>query len=153
MTIKIRMLDLRDDLDQVIPSMRDFVTRMDYHDFLPETDEELVEALTRLVILDVTDAFVAEHNNTIVGGIGMIYAPNMWNLKALTAEELFWWVAKDAPKTTALRMLRYVRELAKSKGCQFITFKSLTSSPASIDKAYKQMGLRPIETTYMGVVA
>ena len=151
--INIREIDLNSDLPMVIDGMKDFISRMDYHEFLPDNYEDLVEGLTRLVNLDCSEILVAEYDGDIVGGIGMVYAPCMWNLKISTAEELFWWVAKDAPLSTALRLLRYVNSNAVTRGCKLISFKSLSSSPGTLDKVYRRMGLRPIETTYMGVVS
>ena len=151
--INIRAIDLSSDLPMVINGMRDFISRMDYHEFLPDTYEDLVESLTRLISLDCTEILVAEHDGDIVGGIGMVYAPCMWNLKVFTAEELFWWVSKDAPLSTALRLLRHVNSNAVTRGCKLISFKSLSSSPGTLDKVYRQMGLIPIETTYMGVIS
>lgn len=149
--INIRKVDLSSDLPMVIDGMQDFISRMDYHEFLPDTYEDLVEALTRLVNLDCVDILVVEYEGTIVGGIGMIYSPCMWNLNVSTAEELFWWVSKNAPFSTALRLLRRVRADAVAKGCKFVVFKSLTSSPKTLDKVYRRMGLKPIETSYMGI--
>ncbi len=149
--INIREVDLNSDLPMVISGMRDFISRMDYHEFLPDTNEDLIEALTRLVNLDCVEILVVEYDGNIVGGIGMIYAPCMWNLNVFTAEELFWWVSKDAPSSTALRLLRRVRSNAVDKGCKFVVFKSLSSSPETLDKVYRRMGLRPVETSYMGV--
>ena len=148
----IRAIDLNSDLPMVIDGMKDFISRMDYHEFLPDNYEDIVEGFTRLVDLDCTDILVAEYKGSIIGGIGMVYAPCMWNLKVLTAEELFWWVAKDAPLSTALRLLRHVKSNAVDKGCKLISFSSLTSSPDALDKVYKRMGLRPTHTTYMGVI-
>ncbi len=150
--INIREVDLSSDLPMVIDGMKDFISRMDYHEFLPDTYEDLVEAFTLLVNLDPIEILVAEHDGDIVGGIGMIYTPCMWNPKVSTIEELFWWVSKDAPLSTALKLLRRVRSNAVAKGCKFIVFRSLTSSPKVLDKIYRKMGLRPIETSYMGVV-
>ena len=150
--INIREINLNSDLTMVIEGMKDFISRMDYHEFLPDTDEDLVKALTRLVDLDCVEILVAEYDGNIVGGIGMIYAPCMWNLNVSTADELFWWVSEDAPFSTALRLLRRVRSDAVDKGCKFVVFKSLTSSPETLDKVYRRMGLRPVETSYMGVI-
>ncbi len=150
--INIRVIDLSSDLPMVIDGMKDFVSRMDYHEFLPETYEEVVEGLIRLVNLDPIEIWVAEYEGYIVGGIGMIYSPCIWNLKISIAEELFWWVSKDAPLSTALRLLRHVNSKEAARGCKFMVFKSLTSSPETLDKVYRRMGLRPTETSYMGVV-
>lgn len=150
--INIREVDLNFDMPMVIEGMKDCFSRMDYHEFLSGNDEDLVEAFTRLDNLDCVEILIAENKGSIIGGIGMIYAPCLWNLKVLTAEELFWWVSKDAPSSTALRLLRRVNSNVVAKGCKFIMFKSLSSSPRTLDKVYRRMGLRPIETTYMGVV-
>ena len=136
----------------VIDGMKDFVSRMDYHEFLPDTYEEVVEGLIRLVNLDPIEIWVAEYDGYIVGGIGMVYAPCIWNLKISIAEELFWWVSKDAPLSTALRLLRHVNSKKAARGCKFMVFKSLTSSPETLDKVYRRMGLRPTETSYMGII-
>ena len=149
--INIRAVDLSSDLPMVIDGMKDFISRMDYHEFLPDTYEEIVEGLTRLVNLDPIEILVAEYEGSIVGGIGMIYAPCMWNFKVSIAEELFWWVSKDAPLSTALRLLRHVSSNAAARGCKFTVFKSLSSSPETLDKVYRKMGLRPVETSYMGI--
>ncbi len=150
--INIRAVDLSSDLPMVIDGMRDFIARMDYHEFLPDTYEDLIEGLTRLVNLDPIEILVAEYEGSIVGGIGMIYSPCIWNLKVSIAEELFWWVSKDAPLSTALRLLRHVNSKEAARGCKFMVFKSLTSSPETLDKVYRRMGLRPTETSYMGVI-
>ncbi|KKL48084.1 hypothetical protein LCGC14_2329060, partial [marine sediment metagenome] len=149
--INIRAVDLSSDLPMVIEGMRDFIARMDYHEFLPDTYEEIVEGLTRLVSLDPIEMLVAEYEGSIVGGIGMVYSPCIWNLKVSIAEEMFWWVSKDAPSSTALRLLRRVSSNAVAKGCKFIVFKSLSSSPETLDKVYRRMGLRLVETSYMGI--
>ncbi len=151
--INIRAVDLSSDLPMVIDGMRDFISRMDYHEFLPDTYEDLVEAFTRLVDLDCTEILVAEYDGCIVGGIGMAYVPCLWNRRISNAENLIWWVAKDAPPSTALRLLRRARANAVARGCKFIVFKSLTSSAKSMDKVFRRMELRPIETSYMGVVS
>ena len=149
--INIRPVDLSSDLSMVIDGMQDFISRMDYHEFLPDTDEDLVEALTRLVSLECVEILAAEYEGSIVGGIGMVYAPCMWNLKVSTAEELFWWISKDAPLSTALRLLRHVCSNAVARECKFVVFKSLPSSPETLDKVYKRIGLKPVETSYMGI--
>ena len=152
-SINIRAVELSSDLPMVIDGMQDFISRMDYHEFLPDTYGDLVEGLTQLMDLGCTEIIVAEYKGYIVGGIGMMYAAGIWNLKVSTAEELFLWVAKDAPWVAVLRLLRHVKSTAVSKGCKFLVLKSLTSSPETLDKVYRRMGLRPIETTYMGAIS
>lgn len=148
--MRIRPVDLSTDLPNVLEGIQDFISRMDYHDFLPDSEQELIAALQRLLNLGCVDVLVAEHKGKIVGGIGLLYAPCTWNSAITNMDELFWWVSSDAPAATGLRLIRYARQMAQQKGCHFMTFKSLTSSPKTLDKVYRRMGLRPIEVTYMG---
>ena len=148
--MELRPIDLSRDTDQAVAGMRDFISRMDYHDFLPETDEELVGNLHRLLSLECIEILVAEHEGNLVGSICLLYSPGIWNTNRLHVEEVFLWVAREAPSTTLLRLLRWSMKRAKQKGATIITFKSLTSSPTSLDKVYRRLGLRPVETAYMG---
>ena len=151
--MKIRPIDIERDLEQTLAGMKDFISRMDYREFLPINNDSLISSLRRLLDLQVVTIMVADHEEKgIVGGIGMLYSPCVWNQDIIVGEELFWWVSKEAPKTTALRLLREVRLQARAIGCEFVTFKSLTSSPKGVDKLYRKMGLRPIETSYMGAL-
>ena len=82
--------------------------------------------------------------------IVMGYLPHVWNPDVIHAEELMWWAAKDAPKTTGMRLLKFVKKRAKEKDADFITFSKLTSSPEKVGAVYERMGLREIESSYTG---
>lgn len=146
--ITIRPADLEADALAIMDGARDFISRMEYRDFLP-AQADLAAAIGRILTLDQVETLVAEHDGGIVGGIGMLYAPHIWNPGLLVGDELFWWTAPDAPRTTALRLLRAARESARERGA-LLTFKKLTSSPDGVDRVYRRMGLRPAETVYMG---
>jgi hypothetical protein len=137
-------------MEQTLVGIKDFISRMDYHDFLPKTDEELVSSLNRLLDLSCVEVLVAEEEGKLVGGIGLLYSPGIWDKDVTHVEELFLWVAEGAPPTTLLRILRWTIQRAREKGGKLMTFKSLTSSPKSLDSVYKRLGLRLIENTYMG---
>lgn len=123
---------------------------MDYRDFLPDSDEALMLALGRVLSQPGVTVLVAERGGEVIGGIGLLLAPQLWNPEIIAMEELFWWVAPEAPNVTALCLLRAARRLAQECGVAQVTFKSLTSSPPAIDRVYRRMGLRPVETAYMG---
>lgn len=149
--VHVRLMDLDHDLPMLRVGIRDFVSRMDYRDFLPASDEELVASLRRHLELGCVEVLVAEHVGKLVGGIGLLYAPCIWNSAIMIMEELFLWASKEAPATTVLLLLRNARRQARQKGCQLMTFRSLTSSPVALDDVYRRMGLIPVETIYMGV--
>lgn len=151
--MRIRNIDLEKDLEDILKGMKDFISRMDYTEFIPVDERHLIEALKRLLYSGVVRITVAEDEEKgIVGGIGMLYAPCMWNQEAIIGEEIFWWVSEEAPKSVALRLLRSAKEQSVSVGCKFVSFKSLTSSPEGVDRIYRKMGLRPLETSYMGAL-
>lgn len=145
----IRPADLEADALAIVDGARDFISRMDYREFLP-ADADLAAAVGRILAMDQVETLVAEHEGRIVGGIGVLYAPHIWNPGLMAGEELFWWTARAAPAATALRLLRAARASARKRGAAMVTFKSLTSSPPGVDRVYRRMGLRPAETAYVG---
>ena len=148
----IRPSDLEADYTDIIDGAKDFISRMDYTDFLPKTEEGLIFAINRILSLPGVEVTVAEHDGRIVGGIGMFYGPHIWNPDILSAEEIFLWAAKDAPKSAAFRLLRAVIKSIKERGGALATFKKLTSSPSGLGSVYLRINLRPAETSFMGFI-
>jgi len=148
----IRISDPYKDANALVEAAKDFVSRMDYKECFPEDPTDFIDALSRIILADYVETYVAEHDGVVVATIGMAFLPHMWNPKMLHAEELFWWAAKDAPKTAAMRLLKFTRNRAKEKGATIMTFKKLTSSPAGVGNVYERMGMREIETAYSGLI-
>lgn len=146
----VRLANWSTDKRKIMAGAKDFIARMDFDGFLPESEAELSDAISRVMSYEFVEVTVAEHEGDIVGGIGMSYIPCLWNPKAVMAEELFWWASKGAPKMTSLRLLRFIQDRALSVGANFLSFKRLTSSPAGVSKVYEKMGLRELETTFIG---
>jgi hypothetical protein len=148
--VDVRLANWSKDKQMIMEGAKDFISRMDFKEFLPDSETELSDAVSRVMSYDFVEVTVAEHEGKIVGGIGMSYIPNLWNPKSVMAEELFWWASKGAPKTTSLRLLRFIYDRATSVGAKFLSFKRLTSSPDGVSGVYKRMGLRELETTFIG---
>ena len=146
----VRPANWSTDKQKIMEGAKDFIARMDFKEFLPDSEIEFSDAVGRVMSYDFVEVTVAEHEGDIVGGIGMSYVPCIWNPKSVMAEELFWWASEEAPKTTALRLLRFIKERASSVGADFLSFKRLTSSPIGVSKVYKRMGMRELETTFIG---
>lgn len=148
----LRPINLPDDYEQLVLGVKDFIARMDYHDFLirPDTDEDLIMSVERFISLESVEVLVVEYDNELIGGIGMIYAPCIWNPTILNAEQLFFWVSPTAQSTTALQLLRGAMRNAQMRGCSLVIFRKLTSNSDKLHSIYQLMGLRVVETTYMG---
>lgn len=146
----VRIADPYEDAAAIVAGVEDFVSRMDYTDFIPKDTTKRIDALSRIILSDFVEVNVVEHEGEIVALLGVAYLPHVWNPDLLHAEELFWWAAKNAPKTASMRLLKFVMKRAKEKGAEIITFRKLTSSPEKVGSVYIRMGLREIETTYSG---
>lgn len=146
----IQVCDPTENAKGIVEAAKDFISRMDYSECFPTDPYDFVDAISNIVLADYVDVISAVHEDRLVGLIGMAYLPHMWNPKMLHAEELFWWTAKDAPKTTAIRLLKFAKTHSIEKGAKIISFRKLTSSPEKVDSVYKRMGLREIETAYSG---
>ena len=148
--VVVRPADLKADALSIYDGALAFISQMEFDAFLP--DEGLAYEIGRVLTLPGMEVLVAEHEGEIVGGIGLLFAPFLWNSTRLSMEELFWWAAPDAPTTTALRLLRATEKRREQVGATIVTFKALTSSPKSIGRLYARMGLQPVDTSYMKVV-
>lgn len=147
----IRPANLEFDHQDIIAGAKDFISRMDYTNFLPKTEEKLIFVINRILSLPGVEVTLAENNGAVVGGVGIFYGQHIWNPDILLADELFLWASKDAPKSTALRLLRSVMKDIKTRGA-LPAFKKLTSSPKGLESVYLLMGFRPVETLFMGSI-
>jgi hypothetical protein len=120
-------------------------------DLLPETHEEVAAAIGRLMALPGVSIWLAE-SGAALGGLGMLVGPSLWRPAVLHAEELFFWVEPSAPAATALRLLRAAMADMRARGVRTQTFFALTTSPPAVRRLYAAMGLRPVQTAYMGIV-
>jgi hypothetical protein len=147
----VRLADMERDALAIMDGARDFVSRMDFTGWMPKTDEEFTAALSRMLAHESMEIAVCENEGRIVGGIGMMYLPCDWNPSLLVAVEKFIWCATDAPPHALLLLLRFVGKRMKHRGVAIPEFVELTSSPPGLEMVYRRMGLRPVQTVWMGV--
>lgn len=145
----VRLANFDTDALDLLEASMDFVGRMAFQEF---ASENFAETVARNMTADFVEVAVAEDDGRIVGCLGMSYLPFFWNPEKLSAEELFFWTAKDAPKTAALRLIRFTMDRIRTRGRCLATFRRLETSPGALDRVYRKIGLQPVETTYMGVI-
>lgn len=146
-TVVIRNADLTKDALSIMDGARDFASRVSFKSLFPQSDEEFVATVGRIITIPGVEILLAEFKGLIVGGIAISYGPYLWNPKLTAGEEIFWWAAKDAPFRTG-HMLgnEAMRRIDERKAIPF--FKSLETSPKGVRKMYDRRGLKPIETTF-----
>ena len=149
----IRISDPYEDADNLMRAAVDRVSSMgDLIKYFPKDMSDFTDAMSRLFLADYIDIIVAEHEGKPVGGVGMAYLHHIWNPKLLNAEEVFLWIASDAPKTTGMRLLKFAKRHSKKRGADVITFRKLVSNPDMLASVYKRMGLEEIEIAYSGLL-
>tara|TARA_R110000744_G_scaffold55742_1_gene117816 strand:- start:869 stop:1315 length:447 start_codon:yes stop_codon:yes gene_type:complete len=143
----VRKADLERDAVDIADGARDFANRSPIKDLLTD-DDKFLKALSTVVMMPNFEVLVAEHDDRVIGGIGIFYAPLLWNNDILTAEEHFWWVAEGAPFKTGITLINQAMKNIEERGA-IPMFKLLSTSPKGVDKVYRRFGMKPVETLYM----
>ena len=144
----IRLADLEKDALAIVEGAKDFATRTPVNKLLQ--GQSYVDAVTRIVTLPDFELIVAEHEGKVVGGIGLFYAPFLWNRDILIAEEHFWWTDKEAPFSTGMKLIKRAMENIDKRNA-IPMFKTLSTSHKGVGKVYRKYGMEPVETLYMRV--
>jgi hypothetical protein len=93
---------------------------------------------------------LAEIDGVVLGGIGYLIGPYLWNRQEKAWEEMFFWAYPEAPYGTALHLLHAAHAEGKTAGAVMFTLHALHNSPKGVDRAYRRLGTQPVQTTYMG---
>jgi len=109
--------------------------------------DEFVKDISKIMVLQNLEIAVAEHHDVIVGGIGIVYAPFIWNQSMLIGDELFWWVSQSAPFKTGRALFDFAVKRIHKKGAHPM-FRSLDTSPIHIEKFYERQGLKKFESVF-----
>jgi len=126
-------------------------------DILPDIETiegrlNLDAAIDALIKTGLISIFLAYDDDKCVGGTGVMIAPYPFDPSHKSADELFWWAARDAPARAGMALLRRLRQHIKKHGVSFAVMHHLPGSPSAVPKIYKRMGLRLLQHTYAGAV-
>ena len=145
--MKIRPADLENDALAIMNGARDFASRIALRHLLPEDDADFIKAVGHIVSLDGMEVLLAEHEGRVVGGIGILYVPYMWNSAILIADEVFFWSDKQAPFGAAHKLfVEAMRRIEEKKAIPM--FRTLTTSPPGVERLYRSFNLFPAETVF-----
>ena len=109
---------------------------------------EFIEDISKIMVLDNLEISVAEHDGKIVGGIGIVYIPFIWNRSILIGDELFWWTSDNAPFKTGASLFDFAMKRIEEKGAKPM-FRSLDTSPKHIEKFYERRRLKKLESVFV----
>lgn len=145
----IREADLKKDALAIMDGARDFRKRVDFGSLFPQSDEAFIEAVSRIITLESVDILVAESKGIIVGGIGILFAPCLWDTKKLVGDVLFLCTLKNAPFRTAWLLIDQAMKRIHEKGA--IPMIRAPEKNRGMRKSLSRIGLKPIETLFMDI--
>lgn len=93
---------------------------------------------------------VAEVDGDILGMAAGVVSPVYFNRGHLSGEELFWWVDRDAPQLTGIRLLVALEDAGRELGCATWQMKSLARLGGDrMTQLYERRGYRASEQTFI----
>ncbi len=134
-----------DDLPNILRMGEDFFNASGYKDISSFNKEDTHELLIKLI----NNGTLLTDGNTSI--LGFIVFPLFMNTKCLVAQELFWWVDKEARKTgTGIKLLKLAESIAAQQGATAMLMLSLKSLDGDrVNKLYNKLGYSEREQTYM----
>ena len=144
--ISIRLANFDTDALEIVNGAREFSQSMSLSSWFRSGDE-FVEDISKIMVLDNLEIAVAEHDGNIVGGIGIVYIPFIWNHSISVGDELFWWASPKAPFRTGIALFDFAMKRIEEKRAKPM-FRSLDTSPKHIEKFYERHGLKKLESVF-----
>lgn len=147
----LRLADPEKDWDAILTGAADFAGHVNRPDIIPDPASPEFEGAVRFLVgLPGFSVLLAVVDGCVMGGIGYLIGPSTWNRERVAWEEFFFWAYAEAPFGTAKLLLDKAYANGKEKGATLNTAHALHSSPAGVDRAYRRLGMLPVQTTYMG---
>ena len=144
--ISIRLANFDTDALAIVNGAREFSQSISLSSWFRSGDE-FVEDISKIMTMENIDIMVAEYNGEIVGGIGIVYVPFIWNHSISVGNELFWCTFSNAPFGTGRALFDSAMKRIEGKGAVPM-FRSHDTSPKHMDKFYKRRGLKKIESVF-----
>ena len=144
--IKIRPANFDTDALAITDGAREFSQQTSLASWFRH-GEEFIEDISKIMVLENLEISVAEQDGKIVGGVGIVYIPFIWNYSILVGDELFWWTFENAPFKTGAALFDFAMKRIEEKGARPM-FRALDTSPKHIDKFYERRGLKRTETVF-----
>lgn len=114
--------------------------------------EGSVEGLVRM-LMGQGVFLLAEDESGVVGMVGLVVAPFMFNNARRVAYEVVWWVNPEAQGRGAGKaLLAAIEPACKEAGCAAVVMVHLHNSPPQAAALYERMGFGLTETSYTKVI-
>jgi GNAT superfamily N-acetyltransferase len=116
----------------------------EWADFCPITVENLAA-----MMIDTGVMLVADSDAGLVGMVGLVVAPFMFNDQRTAAYEVVWWVDPVAQgEGVGKALLAAIDGACRAKGCDTVQMVHLHNSPPQAAALYERLGYRHTESSY-----
>lgn len=96
---------------------------------------------------------VAERDGELIGIVGLIFGPSIFNVAVLCAYEVMWWVNPEEQATgVGKALVASVEPICKDKGVRAIHMLHLHNSPPQAAALYERLGYHNAESTFIKVI-
>lgn len=139
------------DLDAIVSMGERFYATTSYATwapFCPETSRALGEMIIETGVL-----LVADVGDRLVGMVGLLVAPSLFNASVKAAYEVFWWIEPEhRGGLTAWRLLQAIEPACREAGCRSIQMVALSTSPVSAEAMYRRAGYKHSESSHTKIL-
>lgn len=137
------------DIPEIARLGEEFHAQAGWSDVFSYSVEDCAVSLEEFMRSGAFICLVADEG-AIVGMASGLVCPVYFNRAHLSGEELFWWVSKDAPQMTGIRLLEALEGAARDRGCQSWQMKSVDRlSGDRMAKLYRRRGYRASEHSFI----
>lgn len=92
---------------------------------------------------------VAEQDGDVVGMVGLVVAPFMFNANCRSAHEVVWWVNPEAQGSgVGKELLAAIEPACRAKGANAIQMVMMANSPPKAQAIYERFGYGHSETSF-----
>lgn len=142
-----------EDVDAIVEMSKKFYAHTSYYQISKiDLNEEDVSALARhLISSGIMN--IAELDGKVIGMIGVILIPFMFNADHVHAGEVVWWVEPEVQAVgVGKALLASVEAPAKAAGVTHIQMVDLVTSGSHVAKLYESFGYQLTERSYTKVI-
>lgn len=135
------------DVPEIVRMSAAFYPTTHYAAWCPMDEDSVAGLATGLIENDVF--FVAEQDSALVGMVGVMLVPFMFNQAHVYATEIVWWVAPEVRgSSVAARLLQVIEQPCRDRGAARIQMVHMPNSPPQAAALYERAGYARSEISY-----
>lgn len=140
-----------DDVEAIVAMSEKFYATTYYTEFAPFDADSCSHIILGLITAGTL--LVAEVEGKLVGMIGVVVHPFLFNVNVVQASEIVWWLDPDYRKTNTAKMLMQAMEnRAKEQYVDLMLMINLDNSPPAAKVLYTNLGYKNTENAWTKVL-